>query len=138
MKSVPDLVSIKATLRQAATAHGFGPDLGDFDAVVRLTAEFADFLRDLARGPVGPAEIRYRCESVFSGVDSFCQLGSYYRMLSGEVPARDWEVMSFERFNDEFAAKYRLFLSETAFPLRFRLLLDLFRLQLLFTGMAYD
>jgi hypothetical protein len=136
--SLEALRTVQSALRASAAAYGLGPDLGNYDVVIRLTMEFSQFLVDLEGGPVEPAEIRYKCESVFSGTESFCQLSSDYRVMSDEVRTDEWPTVSFAQLRGEFMTKYRRFLEETDFPLRCRLLLDLFKLQLLFTGMAYE
>ncbi len=90
-------------------------------------------------GTVEAADVRYVCESVFSGIESFCQMSLYYRMVSTEtLSGVDWSITSLASFRQAFGAKYDQLLIERYFPRLCRLLLELFKLQIVFTGIAYD
>jgi hypothetical protein len=61
-----------------------------------------------------------------------------YRLLPGARPttlASGWK--STESLKEEFVFKYREFSDEMDFEKRCRLLLDLFKLQIVFAGLSY-
>ena len=97
--------------------------------------EFFHFLEgDLKRD-----EAEYAIDTVFSGVDSFMSLSAAYRSISNNSPtAVNWDAISRTTLRQEFLPLYQQFRSERNFERQFKLLLDLFRLQLLFAGMNYD
>ena len=88
---------------------------------------------------VNDFSLQYWGGSVFSGIGSFTSLSQAYRSTMGAtrstLPQR---VTSRAALKEEFTAMYREFSGETNFEKRCRLLLDLFKLQIIFVGMTYD
>ncbi len=79
-----------------------------------------------------------RCDSVFSGVDSFGLVSAAYRVLPGAGQTTiTWDGKSVDSLKEEFVSKYSEFSDETNFEKRCRLLLDLFKLQIVFAGLSY-
>jgi hypothetical protein len=135
-----DVLTLQAALKESIEPdYLLGLEMDDLNVLVRLTVEFWYFLQQSDHGTGERAEVRYACESVFSGIESFCQMSSYYRMLSAESPtAGDWNIASLAHFRDLFAAQYRQLSVEETFPIRCRILLELFKLQIVFAGMVYE
>ena len=125
--------------------------------VIRLTVEFQDHLQngnpDL-RGIVqrlqhsigsdshvnmDETELRYDNESTFSGIDSFCSVSAAYSVLIGATESKiEWGVVSVLALKELFVAIYREFDAEVDFVKKCRLLLDLFKIQIVFAGVTHD
>jgi len=108
-------------------------ELDALRVVTRLTVEFH---KDLAANGVS----NYVSESVFSGIDSFALLLHAYKVLKGaEVHSRlVWKASSASALKREFQFLYSKFIAERTFEKRCRLLLDLFKLQIVLAAMTYD
>jgi hypothetical protein len=131
--------------------------------VIRLTVEFrhylehgsVEFVRALQQGPLahlfedlqGAAadpfnkyDLEYTCDSIRSGVESFCDLNQTYRIMSGATGSRvQFSMMSsMETFKKQFISMFGQFIEETNFENKCRLLLDLFKLQMAFAAITYE
>jgi hypothetical protein len=108
-------------------------ELDALRVVIRLTVEFH---RHLAANDVN----NYVSESVFSGIDSFALLLHAYKVLKGaEVHSHlVWKASSAPALKREFQFRYSKFIAEQTFEKRCRLLLDLFKLQIVLAAMTYD
>lgn len=88
---------------------------------------------------VGDAGLKYTVETVFNAVESFVSVNSAYRVLSGAVGSRiDWDAISVSSFYEQYTSRFREFVTEPVFENQCRLLLDLFKLELVFAGFSYD
>jgi hypothetical protein len=111
--------------------------------LIRLTIEFHYYLqsRDIysAGEPIDPSdqkEVNYRCDSILGGMESFLYFsGSYHLMSTSMMTA--WDQMSIETLKGRFASIYEQFSVESDFERRCGLLLDLFKLQIVFVGLSY-
>ena len=143
-------------------------DLGHLRAVIRLTIEFQDYLEhgsvEMAKSiqqqpatelstrefvmevqsacedPFNRFDLSYRCESIFSGVESFCALASAYRKMNGAAGSTlTWGATSAQdEFKTQFGLTFDNFIKEPDAEKKCRLLLDLFKLQIVFVGICYD
>ena len=132
-----DIMALRAGLRNSAEDFELGGDLRTFDVMARLASEFWSFLLALRAGPVEVAEVRYACESVFSGIDCFCQLSAYCRILGSGGTDGAQDITSVAEVDGVFAVQLERLLSEPLFPEQCRLLRELFRLQLFFATLTY-
>ncbi len=139
---------------QEAMVESARPAFSDNDnealrVVIRLTMEFYDYLqhgkpnvRKSAEGliPVFAdagvtvdmknLELDYVCGGIFSGIDFFRSVNSTYSVLMGAVESQiEWGQISPPSLEALFVSKYRYFEEETDFLKKCRLLLDLFRIQ---------
>ena len=131
--------SIKIRALVAARSTSLESELDHLRVVVRLTVEFHDYLRQVGTGALDHNQLTYACESVFSGVDSFCNVNAAYRVLVGATSSRiEWATISTLSPREEFLSTFRRFDLEERFEEKCRLLLDLFKLQIVFAGMMYD
>jgi hypothetical protein len=113
-------------------------ELDDMRSLVRLTVEFSHYLQGEDVASLVEDKLRYVCDSVFSGVDSFTLMSAAYRTLPSSLPSTlASSERSIDSVKEEFAFKYSEFSEETDFEKRFRLLLDLFKLQIVFAGLSY-
>lgn len=154
---------IQDSMVEGARPRFDGSQLGHLRAVIRLTVEFHDYLEhgsvDIATGilqgpfakyvaearsasidPFNKYDLDYACESIRSGVDSFCRLSASYRLLEGATNSRvEWSMIpSRESFKRQFVSMFNKFTEEKNFEERCRLLLDLFKLQIVFAGISYN
>jgi hypothetical protein len=134
---VEEVRRIQAVMLEAGKSGFQESELEALRAVIRLTVEFSHYSQeDLNR-----RDLRYLCGSVFSGIESFCAVRDGMESWSLQFqPAStlDWSALSADSLKSKFASHYQEFLIEENFEKRCRLLLDLFKLQIVFAGMCYD
>ena len=137
-------------------------ELDHLDTVIRLTVEFChylehgsvDLVRRLQEGP-GAAyvvdleqastdpfnryDMEFVCGSIRSGIDSFWALDASYRILEGATRSNvKWGAASSNgSFKEEFNSLFKEFIAEIIFEKKCRMLLDLFKLQIVFMGISY-
>ena len=132
------------------------PQLDSLRCIIRLTIEFFDYLQngnpalqDIMKrdqhlhGGISrqsdEVELKYAIESIFSGIDAFCNLNSSYSVLVGATKSDiQWNVLSSQTLKDQFVSLFNEFRTETNFETQCRHLLDLFKMQIVFAGMGYD
>jgi hypothetical protein len=132
-----DVKKLQAFMVESAAGAFSEAELADLRVLVRLVVEFQD---EAKPGELDEDErLRYRIESIFSGVSSFCSVAAAYRMLSGTSESTiDWATIRLETLTDHIHSAFARFVGEQRFEVKCQLLLDLFRLQLVFAGMRYD
>ena len=128
--------------------------------LIRLAVEFNDYLQHGIPGlqmiagnyqhavgghiQIRPDEseqnaLKYSIESIFSGIESFCRVNAAYRVLYSATSSRvDWGKVSVIALKEQFVSAFHEFTKETDFGKKCRLLLDLFKIQIVFAGMFYD
>ena len=133
-----EVQKIQASMVESAS-HFLDSESDALRIVIRLTVEFFHCLQRVDINSADSIDVRYMAESVFCGVDWFRFLCQAYGTTVGAtrslLPQR---VTSRAALKDDFIAMYREFAEETNFERRCRLLLDLFKLQIIFAGMTYD
>jgi hypothetical protein len=164
---MPDVVervkAIQASMVKSAQSRFDEAELGHLHTVIRLTVEFEAYLQhgsvniatsllhgphakyvpdaqNASADPFNKYDLDYACESIRSGVDSFCRLTASCRLLDGVPKSRiEWGMTSSrESFKMQFSSRFSKFTEELNFEDKCRLLLDLFKLQIVFAGMSYD
>ena len=81
----------------------------------------------------------YMSGSIRAGVDWFCDLTHMYRILEGSTPSSlDWNCISIPSLKAHFSEIFRDFDKEILFERQCRLLLDLYKLMIVFAGVSYD
>lgn len=138
-------------------------ELDHLRAVIRIAVEFRNYLQhgsvETARGlyqgpqseyfldletasadPFNKYDLEVVCKSIRSGIDSFWALNASYRILSGARGSNiEWGItLSRESFREQYVSMFDKFTSESAFENKCRLLLDLFKLQIIFLGFSYE
>src|SRR5208282_3767867 len=135
------------------------PEQDDLRILIRLTLEFDDYLKNGIPGlrviaeserhrPGGfiippneleLEELKYSLESIFSGIDSFRRVNAAYRVLVGATGSKvEWGMASMASLKEQFISMFHEFTAETSFEKKCRLLLDLFKIQIVFAGVFYD
>lgn len=125
-----------AMLKKSAS-WGWESEADELHSLIRLSFEFLDFLDhpDLSRDA---EEIRYRCESVFSGVASFLSVSATYRaFFRMPQPKPGLSTIDPEVLTASFRQTCYEFRDEDEFERRCGLLLELFRLQMIFASISY-
>jgi hypothetical protein len=113
------------------------------DPVIATLDQYIDGYRDrlklAGQNPFNEHDREYACETILSGVDCFVRLSPAARSLRGDTKSRiEWgAVSSRETFKSQFFALFDEFVAEREFEKKFRLLLDLFKLALVFVGFCY-
>lgn len=111
-------------------------ELDDLRCIVRLAIEFHYYLQ-LACDHSFCSE--YVSGSIFSGIESFMSLAQAYRVLVGATKSQvEWRHLSLSSLKQKFAGLFEKFDKEEVFEKKCRYLLDLFKLQIVFTGIVYD
>jgi hypothetical protein len=110
-------------------------ELDSLRVVIRLTIEFNHYLQLSCAHRFC---LEYECESIRSGVDFFCTLTRAYRVLVGATESTiKWDAVA-PSFREKFASMFDEFDRQTNFENKCRLLLDLFKLQIIFAGVSFD
>jgi hypothetical protein len=113
---------------------------GPLRSIVRLTVDFHNYLETVDLDSPNQADAQYAAFSIFSGIESFTYVNLNYRILVGALESRlEWKYLtSLHSLKDYFESMYREFLAKQTFEEKCRLLLDLFKLQIVFTGMLFN
>lgn len=111
-------------------------EIDDLRCIVRLTIEFHYYLQ-IACNHSFCSE--YVSHSIFAGTECFTGLTHAYRVLVGATKSQvEWRDLSLPSLKEKFAALFEKFDKEEVFETKCRYLLDLFKLQIVFTGIVYD
>ena len=113
-------------------------DLRSLHSLISLTVEFHIYLT--ATNILQPErnDVAYACESIFSGIESFVAVNNSYRILVGSITSElEWNLANLGSLKEQFISMYQEFLAESVFERKCRLLLDLFKLQIVFAGMSF-
>jgi hypothetical protein len=133
-----EVLAIQDSMAESAS-HFLAVELDALRGVVRLTVEFFHYLRRVDLELADEESLRYMAQSVFYGVESFISLCQAYRITQGQtrstLPQR---ISSRAALKEAFIDMYLEFAAETNFEKRCRLLLDLFKLEIVFAGLTYD
>ena len=153
---------IQASMAESAKSLLDESELAHLRCLIRLTVEFHDYLEhgrieiatsilngphakyvpdaeNAGRDPFNKYDLEYVCESVRSGIESFCTLNTSYRMLDNSTNSKvEWSTISSkESFKANYASMFNRFTQEANFETKCRLLLDMFKLQIVFAGISY-
>lgn len=136
--AIEQVRAIQASMVESGRSYLLESELDDLCCLIRLTVEFFHYLQGEEFAPLVEDNLRYVCDSVFSGVDSFGLVSAAYRVLPGaRQTTLAWDGKSVDSLKEEFVSKYSEFSDETNFEKRCRLLLNLFKLQIVFAGLLY-
>ncbi len=133
-----EVIALQTSLR-AGASHFLESEQAALGVVIRLTVEFFHYLNRVGVYTADPKDRLYVGESVISGIDSFMLLCGAYRCTLGETRSTlPQSVLSMKALLEEFIAIYTQFAKEGNFEKQCRLLIDLFKLQIIFVGLTYD
>jgi hypothetical protein len=84
-------------------------------------------------------ELEYAIDTIFSSVEFFVSVHQAYSVLAGRIDSTvNWDEISGATFKEKFNFKFGEFQAEPVFEKKCRILLDLFKLQLVFAAFYYD
>ena len=135
---------IRATMVQEPEADFGEKEIENLGILIRLSVQFYNFLTSRGRWPVFPEDsfhnITYVAESILWNVNSFIYLSrNSYGIMEGRTrSAIDWNTVTAQSVKDRYLSIYQEFIAEADFLKKYRLLLDLYKLQLVYAGMFYD
>lgn len=135
--------AIQSSMEESARP-GFGDkDIENLHILIRVTVEFHDYLRSVPPWPQFPGDpfhdMTYMIDKIMINIDSFRTVLHTYGVLVGSRQSGiDWNSIGVRSLKEMFLSLYPEFVAETKFENKCRLLLDLFKLQLVFTGAFYD
>ena len=110
-------------------------ELDHLRAVIRLTVEFSYYLKAAC---AHASCTTYVSESIFSGIESYCVLTRAYSVLVGATESKiEWSAVSSTSISGQFASVFDAFDRESSFEHKCRLLLDLFKIQIVWAAMFY-
>ncbi len=149
--------TIQASMVESARPGFSESQLDHLRVLIRLTMEFYDFLqygnpglREITerhqRGAGGhipidthEQELTYTSESIFWAIDSFCSVSAVYGVLTGSLKSGiEWDKIRRSSLKELFVSMFHDFEIEADFVKKCRLLLDLFKIQIVFAGVSYD
>jgi hypothetical protein len=134
----------KVRATQAVMADAFETcflesEIVNLRVVIRLVIEFEAFIETFDYKSPYSNRVEYEIDSVFSGIQSFSSTIHAYGVLVGSVSSRiNWNEISLPSFRDRFVTMFREFEAEASPENKCRILLDLYKLQIVFAGMLYD
>lgn len=118
-------------------------DIQKLSDLIRLTVRFYHYLTSQGRWPVFPEDpwhdLTYVTEPIFWFVDEYLDVLKKYDYVPGKVAtAVDWDHVTGDSLKDRFLHMYQDFIAEKVFSRKCRLLLDLYKLQIVFAGMFFE
>ena|SRR5215472_8279491 len=127
--------AIQVSMVDAAKGCFSESQLDSLRVVIRLTVEFHYYVQ---RSCDHVFCLEYVSESIFSGIDSFMSVVQAYGCLVGTTGSEiDWDEVSATSLKQQFVRIFDQYTRETVFERKCRLLLDLFKLQMVFAGVSY-
>ena len=134
---------IKDSMAEAARPVFEDDDIQKLGDLIRLTVRFYHYLTSRGRWPVFPEDpwhdLTYVTEPIFWFVDDFLDVLKKYDYVPGKVStAVDWDNVTGDSLRERFLTMYQDFIAEKAFARKCRLLLDLYKLQIVFAGMFFE
>jgi len=136
MTDIERVRALQAVMTESVGSQFLDVELDHLRVLIRLTVEFHDHLQQASTGPLEP---RYTCESIFAGIESFMTVTRGYKVLIGAVDSTIEErTFSLASLKEQFVPMFNEFLVQDNFEKKCRLLLDLFKLQIVFAGMLYE
>jgi hypothetical protein len=137
------LQAIQLDMEKSARPGFDDKDIEHLRVLIRVTAEFHDYLTSAPPWPQFPGDpfhdMTYMIDKILINIDSFRSVLHSYGILVGSTKSRiDWSAVGAQSLKDRFLSLYPEFVAETKFENKCRLLLDLFKLQIVFAGAFYD
>lgn len=133
------LQAIQPDMEKSARPGFDEKDIEHLGVLIRVTVEFHDYLTSASPWPQFPDDpfhdMTYMIDKILFNIDSFRIVLRTYGVLVGSTKSRiDWSAVGMQSLRDRFLSLYREFVAETKFENKCRLLLDLFKLQIVFAG----
>lgn len=128
--------AIQAAMRKSAEGCLSESELEHLGAVIRITVELYEYLQLPCTHSFC---LTYMSESVFSGIESYCTVTPAYGVLVGAEESHiQWDSLSLSGLRTRFGSMFKEFDEAEAFEIKCRLLLDLYKVLIVFAGISYD
>lgn len=138
---MPDVTAIQSEMEKSARPGFDDKDIQNLRILVRVTFEFHEFLSSCGTRSSDDVfeDMLYTIDKILIHVDSFRSVLRSYGILQGATRSRiDWSAVRVESAKDVFSSLFPELLVEASFEKKCRVLLDLFKLQIVFAGANYD
>jgi hypothetical protein len=111
--------------------------------LIRVTVEFRGYLLSTPPWPHFPDNpfdnMTYMLDKIIWHGDWFHDMVCVYGILVGATRTKlDWSTITAQTLKDRFLSLYDEFVAQRNFQKKLRLLLDLYKLQIVYAGMFYD
>lgn len=111
--------------------------------LIRVAVEFNDYLQSIRPWPHFPDDpfnnMTYMVDTILIHVDSFGDMVHLYGILRGSASSTvNWDAVTAGSIKKEFLTLYDEFLVQRDFLRKFRILLDLYKLQIVYAGIFFD
>jgi len=123
-------------MEKSAAASFVESQIEDLRVLIRLTLEFHDYLHGFGSRP--DLEPRHMCEAIFGGDESFMSVMCAYKGSLGSRSGNLGDTVSLSTLKAQFLPMFDDFIAEQTFERKCSLLLDLFKLQIVFAGLSYE
>jgi hypothetical protein len=137
------LKAMQLSMEKSARPGFDDKDIEQLEILIRVTMQFHEYLE--AKNSLPPSldkpmqDMLYMIDSILINIDSFRIVLHSYGILVGATKSDiDWNSVAIPFIKDEFLRVYDKFVAETNFEAKCRLLLDLYKLQIVFAGVFYD
>jgi len=131
-----EIKDLQAQMETSAQSCFVQSEIDHLNSIIRLIAESAALP---SYDQISDHDKRYAGDSIFSGMDSFCIVNSAYSILAGAEKSKlRWQELPYDRLENSFQDLYRRFLDQEDFMVRCRMMLDLFKIQILIATLNYD
>jgi hypothetical protein len=136
-----DEKTIQSELEESARPGFNDKDVGNLRILVKIIFEFHEFwTSDQSRVSQNAFDdLLYTSDKVLINIDSFRSVLRSYGILRGAMRSRiDWSELEVHSAKETFLSLFPQFLAKAGFESKCRLLLDLFKLLIVFVGANYD
>lgn len=128
--------AVQTPMKKSAEGALSESELEHLGVVIRITVELHEYFQLPCTHPFC---LTYMSESVFSGIDSYCTVTRAYGVLGGAEESHiEWDSLSLAGLRTRFGSMFKAFDEANAFETKCRLLLDLYKLLIVFAGISYD
>ena len=141
--NIQGVQAIQLDMEKSARPGFDDKDIENLRILIRVTMEFNHYLNSAPPWPKFPGDpfhdMIYMIDKVLINIDSFRTVLHAYGVLVGSTQSGiDWSSVGVRSLKEIFLSLYSEFVTETKFENKCRLLLDLFKLQIVFAGVFYD
>jgi hypothetical protein len=129
--------TILQSMRESARPAFDDEHIEHLEFLVGVVVRFYDYL--VSPVTLDDHDRNYLIDSLFINLDSFRAIMQLYGVLVGSRKSTiDWDAISIPSLKEEFVCLYHVFIAETNFENKCRLLLDLTKLLIVHGGASYD
>lgn len=107
--------------------------------LIRVTIQSSELLKAFREKKLSQDDLQYGVRTILSGMDSFYMVSSTYKILSDSTDSEiNFDNLPTFLLDAQFFPMYEKFITENDFSKKCRLLLDLFKLQVIFATALFE